>query len=205
MNSCLLLLFIIFFGTQSTKAQCAVPSTNMNLPKISNMQRYQNVSTAPSAIKLLLKDTQTEQTFNVVVRNDDFFYFLQHIMGFDYAKYVDFMIRKDGSPIEIDVQSFKEYLWKRWNVKKKYREGYFINKVTFEKEVTLKELEVANEKQILEKYFNCQETGPCTLKVEYYERYNQAPAFLALLINLGYGVYWGDIAPVLSISTANSK
>ena len=68
--------------------------------------------------------------------------------------------------------------------------------------MTFGQLGIKSEEEFLEKYFDFNYAkGSGNLKSEYYEKYTREPAFIALLIDLGYDVVWGDYVPNLNIST----
>jgi hypothetical protein len=174
---------------------------------VNSIDRYKNISTAPAAIKLQLKDIATGEKINVVIGNDDLSGFLiaEKIVK-DYEDYVNYMIKNEGAPLEINIDNLKKALGRRWSHGKvSLSEEYFKEYVSFEEPMTFEELGVKDEQELLKKFFDFDYAkGTGVLKVEYYEKYTRNPAFIALLIDLGYYVTWGDIAPVLNISTTAS-
>lgn len=171
---------------------------------VRNIDRYKNISTVPSAIKIQLKDAKIGQTIDVVVRNDDLFVFLiEEKMVNNPEDYIRFLISSESKPLEINLSNFEIILGKRWcRGKSSLGEKYFKEHVSFEVPMTFGQLGIQSEEELLEKYFDFNYTkGSGSLKSEYYEKYTREPAFTALLIDLGYDVVWGDPFPNLNIYT----
>ncbi|MBM2834875.1 MAG: hypothetical protein HW406_2036 [Candidatus Brocadiaceae bacterium] len=169
---------------------------------VKNIDRYKNVSTSPSAIKIQLKDTKMCQTKDVVVRNDDLFDFLiEEKLIKNLEDYIEYLIRSESKPIEINLSNFENVLGKRWcRGKSSLGKKYFNEHVSFEVPMTFRQLGIKSEEELLEKYFDFNyPKGSGSLKSEYYEKYTREPAFTALLIDLGYDVVWGDPFPNLNI------
>lgn len=208
-NTIVITIVFVFYCTLSDSAEIPVNKKGADMETIKktvgNIDRYKNNSTAPSAIKIQLKDKKTGQITNAVVRNDDFASFLEREQGLSLKDYVDYMVRNDGKPLEIDLAKFKKSLGKRWLGKASLGEKYFREYVNFETPMNFGQLNLASEEQFIQKYFDFNYTkGSGSLKKEYYEKYTRNPAFIALLIDLGYDASWGCIAPVLIISTTPS-
>jgi len=167
---------------------------------VQDIDRYKNVSTAPSAIMIKLQDKNIDKTINVIVRNDEFYNFLitEKVVK-DYEGYVSFMSNAKGKPIQIDLNNFKRLIGSgKAQLGEKYLKEYMI----FAEPMSFEHLDVANEKELLNKYFDFDYSkGSGMLKGEYYEKYTRDPAFIALLLNLGYDVVWGDYVPNLNIYT----
>lgn len=169
---------------------------------VDNIDRFKNISTSPSALKIQFKEA--DKNINGIVRNDDLFNFLieEKIVksSDDYIKYMNINGKR---PLEIDLNAFKKTLGKRWcrGQSSKGKE-YFDQYIVFEAPMAFQQLRVQTENELLKKYFVFDYTkGSGSLKKEYYEKYTRNPAFIALLIDLGYDVVWGDIVPTLSIYT----
>ena len=208
LNNCLIVLLLLFItnyglGDNVIMLQEGV-SMKTIIKSVRNVDRYKNISTSPSAIKIQLKDTKIGQTIDVVVRNDDLFVFLiEEKMVKNPEDYIKFLISSESKPLEINLSNFKKILGKRWcRGKSSLGEKYFKEHVSFEVPMTFGQLGIKSEEELLEKYFdfNYAKDSGC-LKSEYYEKYTREPAFIALLIDLGYDVVWGDYVPNLNIST----
>ncbi|MFH1231476.1 MAG: hypothetical protein V1709_08290 [Planctomycetota bacterium] len=183
-----------------TEQQKGVTVSSIN-KSVQNQDRYKNNSTAPSAIKIQLRDKKTGQVLNAVVRNDDFSQFYRGELKLTQEEYVNSMIKNDDSPLEINLDKFKKALGKRWLGKVVSGEAYLNKYVIYESPMTFQQLEVNNETELINKYFDFdQKKGRGILKGQYNEAFARNPAFIALLINLGYDAYWGDYIPNLNIS-----
>lgn len=163
--------------------------------------QYNNFSTAPSAIKLKIKDAGSGQVMNVVLRNDDYYIYTKLDKGVLNGKqYIEYMTELDGHVHSVDLKKLKEMLRLRWYTIKKNSDGFFEQDIAFERAMTLDELGVKDKKALIETYFDFASSKDYGfLRLNYYEKYNRNPAFIALLIGLGLCVGWGDIAPVLTI------
>lgn len=165
--------------------------------------QYNNFSTAPSAIKLKIKDAGSGQVMNVVLRNDDYYIYTKLDKGVLNGKqYIEYMTELDGQVHSVDLRKLKEVLRSRrlGNVNDEKIEAFFTRNIAFERAMLLDELGVKDKKALIETYFNIAFSKKYgLLKLDYYEKYNENPAFIALLIGLGLCVGWGDIAPVLTI------
>ena len=175
--------------------------------KVRNEDRYKNSSTAQSCIKVILLDHKTGDTVNAIFGNEEFARLIAKKYGllidkkgrlkdqkayiqFLNKEYLEYMLKNGDKPIDIDM-----------DIEKLKKSSKYI----FDRPVTFEQLNINSEQELLEKYFDFDYIkGKGTLKVEYYEKYTRNPSFIALLIDLGYYVTWGDIAPVLTISTTAS-
>lgn len=176
----------------------------MKAPKktVTNEDRYRNLSTAQSCIKVVLIDTKTGQNTNAIFGNEEFARLLAEKRGllidkqgrFEDQKayirflnedYANYMIKNDGKVIDagIDIKKYNSIL-------------------TFSRPMTLEELNIKDEGELLKKYFDFDyKKGSGMLKGKYYEKYTRDPAFIALLIDLGYDAVWGDYVLNLNIYT----
>ena len=161
------------------------------------MNRYKNLSTAPSYVKIKVRDEG--KIINVIWDNTDLFtYFLEKGMG-DEEEYVDYMINHEETVFEIDINDYADFVGKKRFGNKKSGRRY-VNKFIFEQPLNLGSLGVSNRNKLLNKYFNfSRASNTYILKSGHYEEYNLNPAFIALLIESGFEVFRGDYVPVLSI------
>jgi hypothetical protein len=177
--------------------------TMISLPTFANEvmcgSSYENLTTAPSAIKLAIKDGATGKVMNVVLRNDDYFSYVQQDKRIDdREQYIKFMRDHIGKQHIVDLAKLQEMLGKRWSVRDWKDGSFFKQHVVYDKAMTLESLQVKDKDGLVAMYFEFRD-GVSFLKKEYYERFNQKPAFIALLIEFGFDVSWGDIAPILTI------
>lgn len=210
LNKCLIVLLLLIIANyglgEENNIIMSQEGVRMKAIKksVRNIDRYKNISTVPSAIKIQLKDTEIGQTISAVVRNDDLFVFLiEEKMVKNPEDYIKFLISSESKPLEINLSNFEKILGKRWcRGKSSLGEKYFKEHVSFEVPMTFEQLDIKSEEELLEKYFDFNDTkGSGSLKSEYYEKYTREPAFIALLIDLGYDVVWGDPFPNLKIYT----
>ena len=178
----------------------------MIIPKknVQNEDRYKNTSSSESCIKVIIKDSKTGESVNAIFGNEQFARILAQKRGLidkqgkikrqeDYINflnkdYLNYMIENEDEPINIDIDIEKLRKSKP--------------NLIFDKPLTFEQLNVKNEQELLEKHFDFNYTkGHGILKKEYYEKYTSNPAFIALLIDLGYDVVWGDFVFNLNIYT----
>lgn len=189
----------LFFGTVSVSS-----FANMTTNAICE-NSFENVSTAPSAIKLQIIDSSTRKVLNVILRNDDYYsYVLQEKRIVSQQQYIKFLHDNIGTQHVVDLAKLQSGLEKRWAVGNKKVDAYFERHVVFDEVMTLEGLHVKDKDELAKVYFDFRnQIG--YLKKEYYEQFNQKPGFVALLIDLGFDVRWGDIAPVLMIAACASN
>ena len=176
---------------------------------VRNIDRYKNSLTSMSSfIKLKIKDVKTGKLINLVIENILFADYLATEQGmirdragrfkdseasikFKKNTYVDFMLKNDDKPIEINLERFKTFIGNE-----------YLRTHVFTTSLSLQQLNVIDEKEFITKYFDfkCSE-GEGILKGKYYNEYGNNPLFIALLIELGYDVLSGDISPNLNIYT----
>lgn len=181
-----------------------------------NVERYRNISTAPSFIKIKFKKRETGEILNIIIENEDMASYLAFKQGLKtdnlgrfkdieaYKKfiedyYVAYMVENEGKLLDIDFNDFKKFIGKtRFGNEK--AAGKYLDSRIFINPLTLQELNVNNENEFIKEYFDFDSNkGYGTLKKDYYKQFNSNPAFIALLIDLGYNVGRGDIAPILFI------
>lgn len=177
----------------------------MTVPQktVTDMDRYKNFSTAQSCIKVVLRDTKTGQVFNAVFGNEHFARILagQHGHKFDkrtgriedqaaYEKfleeYVEYMSTHGREPLDVtlDFDELRQHQ----------------PSPLFDKALTFQALGVTDEAELLNTFFDFNPVKKHgVLKSEFYEQYARNASFIALLIELGYDVVWGDYIPTLNI------
>lgn len=177
---------------------------------------YKNISTAPSYVKIKFKSLKTEKILNMIVENGHLASYLANKNGLKMDKlgrfkdmkaylkfietdYVRYMIENEGKVLDIDIDNFKKFVGKTCFGEEKAAEKY-LNTFIFIESLNLNDLNVNNEKELIDKYLDFDsERGSGTIKKEYYRQYSSNPAFIALLMDLGYNVGRGDIIPTLWI------
>jgi hypothetical protein len=221
----LLILLILFtdgticIGELTEKGGSAA---NMGMYKQSyQVNRYSIFMTGANFIKIRVRDIATGKLLSMIVDNNDLASFLASERGletdnfgrfvdskayinFREGEYVTQMTRNEGRVIEISLPNFEKFIAKsalgekaRKDVKEYIYEHHIL---IFEKPLTFEELNVRNEAELLDKYFELNaSTKILVLKPTYLEEYNLNASFIALLIDLGYLVGHMDVAPVLFI------
>lgn len=171
----------------------SIPEKNVR-----DIDRYKNFSTAPSAIKVKFKDEKTGKVLNAIIGSDDLYYFIYKDKGIvkkeDYLQYIE---ENTNKPLEVNLETL-EKIFKTG--KSNRSRDYYEKNIFFDVPLTFEQLGVKNEIELLNKYFCMSETFG-GLKGKYDKQYNFNPAFIALLIDLGYEVVWGCYRPVLGITT----
>ncbi len=196
-----LVSILIVIGIASSKGYAENLAMTQLEKNVQNEHRYRNLSTAPSALKVQIMDHKGKEIINAIVRNDDMFLFLleQNVVSNPHA-YVAHMIRNDGTPIVLDMQIFMKFLATKWGEKAVNAEKFFFDHNLFEKPATFDQLGVENEMELIHTFFDFNfEKSKGTLKSKYFDVYTRNPSFIALLIDLGYDVVWGDYIPNLNI------
>lgn len=196
------MLLISAIYVNCAKSIFAGEREGVKMTSVEDIDRFKNISTAPSAIKVQFKEG--DKNINGIVRNDDLFNFLVEVRTVkDPIDYINFMTINGKQPLKIDLNAFKKRLGKRWcQGKAALGEKYFSEHVIFKAPMTFKQLNVKGKDDLLIFYFDFNnKKGHGTLKNEYSEKYTRNPAFIALLIDLGYDVVWGDYVPNLNIYT----
>jgi len=160
---------------------------------------YRNISTAPSCLRISLYDTDTNRIVNLIIGSTDLADFFTKKRGYSYEDYFNYIEQHRNKPLEISLEQFALSISERFGSKKRGVE--YLHSLIFDKPLTLEELRVQSPSELLVHYFDwSQGTDHGIIKSEYAEKYSSDPAFIALLIELGYHVGWGDIAPFLWIS-----
>ena len=175
------------------------------IPKsMSNKTAFRNVTSSPSALKIQLLDPKTHKTTSLIIPSNELPQALAIKKGLKFDKlgrfkdqtayqnflendYFKFMEENYGKPmaLDIDLVQYKNLL--------------------FERPLSLQDLSVGNEIELVNKFFKFDfDEGSGSLKREYSKEYGQNPAFTALLIDLGFEVYWGDLVPSLFITSKKS-
>lgn len=188
--------------------------TMKNAGKVKGAEaKYRNISTAPSYIKIKFKDPGSDEVFNMIVENTDMVFYLANKRGlemiqkdseafkkFAESDYVNYMVENEGKLLDFDIDDFISFVSKSRFGNRKSAETY-LKSLIFGAPLTLKQLNVNNEKELIEKYFVFNsDKSQGSLKEEYNSQYSLNPAFIALLVDLGYNVGRGDVFPILYIS-----
>lgn len=189
---------------------------NASMEKIQEL-RYKNISTAPSYIKIKFKSSETGEILNMIIENEDMASYLANKQGLEMDKfgrfkdmeayknfietfYIDYMKKNENKVLDIDINDFKKFVSRIRFGDEKTGEKH-LNSLIFSTPFSLKDLGVADKNELIEKYFNFGSKGTQgTLKNEYYKEYGSNPAFIALLIDLGFYVGRGDIVPILFVN-----
>jgi hypothetical protein len=203
-----LLLIVCLFILSSTA--CSVDNksgeekgetTAMQIPEegYKRPERYSNISSAPSYIKVSLRDVNTNKLFKMIARNDDLASFFAEEKRVPLNMYADFMTQNEGKILDIDMPKFEKFIG-RIRFGDESRGKTYLSDLVFEKAMSFEQLGVESEKELIEKYFDYDyTTGLGVLKAEYYQKYTTDPAFIVLLIELNYDAFQGDIVPNLNI------
>ena len=183
-------------------------NSNKKIRKETN--RYKIFITGANYIKITVKDVGTRKVSNMIVDNTDFASFLtsEHYLMTDElgrpVDYADYMEKNEGKIIEINLNNFEKWVSKKRFGKEKVNKEYLQNYILiFEQPLTFEQLGVKKENELIEKYFDFNRiTSVGKLKKEYEEKkeISKNPAFIAMLIDLGYIVGRGCYDPILFIS-----
>jgi len=170
--------------------------------KVTDKDRYLNCSSSPSAIKIIFQDEESGKIINAVMRSDDLLNFLKKEKRITIQNYIEFMLKHENTAILVNLRNLEYMLGKRWLGNNARGEEYIRKYTIFKQPNTFEELNVKNEQELLNKYFDFDYTkGSGKLKRQYFKEYTRNPSFIALLIDLGYDVVWGDFNPDLYIYT----
>lgn len=171
-------------------------------------EMYRRVSTAPSYIRIKVNDAESGRVWTMILENTDFAGFLARERGikesdlvkFYNQEYVEYMLQNAENPMNVDVGKFEEFLaHTRFGSKAAAKKHLQSN--SYQESMTLQELGVQNGDELVEKYFVFdKQTHIGSLKPGFAEA--NEPTFIGLLIDLGYVVSRGDIAPILRIHVA---
>ena len=183
---------------------------------VTDQDRFRNTSSAPSCVKVRFKDTNTGAVINAILGADELAHFLASERGFfgrsgrirDLKAYrhfmeqefVDFMLQHDSKPTELSFERLNKFDGKRFGEPPKGKR--YTDIISFGTSMTFNDLGVNDEAEFLDRYFDFDASkGYGTLKGEY-GKYTRNPAFIALLIDLGYDAGWGDPTPFLWIRSS---
>lgn len=173
---------------------------------VSNEDRFKNISTEMSAIKVFVKDKVSGERFIIIVGNQIFYDFMKGERNFTYDDYVHFMVKNENNEIPVDVDRLKKYLSIPYGVKgSKKVEELFKKKYLVGPTLSFEDLDVKTEVELVTRYFDFTEPSG-SLKLEFYKKSKpndifHTPSFVDLLLSLGYEVTWEDYSGVLRIST----
>lgn len=181
--------------------------------KIVSKNRLTNITSSPSYIKFKLKDYETGQIINVLLENSELAYYLagarydkdgrislpNNFDSFIENEYIPFLVKNEGGTKELSISDFP----KNSAVKIQYDEKSikeFLNQYVYPRALTLGELKVNSEEELINTYFTFNEkTNYGYLKKEYINKFNSNAAFISLLLDLNYDVGRMDISPILYI------
>ena len=169
---------------------------------------FKHVSSAPYYLDIKIRDPESGKIVKAVVENSDLADFLLFHTGrqtdaatarhFYERGFFDYMVNHYGQILDLNLNTFTQHVSRR----RFQNEGIarrLIASFLYEQPLSLTDLGVRNEQELLTTYFNVAPHRYHLLKAEYIKQYNGNPAFIALLIHLGYAVGHEDIAPILFI------
>jgi hypothetical protein len=168
-------------------------------------QMYRNMSTAPAFIRVRARDLHAGSIKTLILENADFARFQAsergvakaHAQDFYARDYVEWMLEHGDEPLDLDLRKLESFM-ARTRFGSMEAAHRYLQSRTVERPLTLKDLGVQSPDALLEKYFAFDaRTGVGTLKPGV--PHGNDPGLVALLIDLGYVVTRGDIAPVLRI------
>lgn len=178
-------------------------------------EKYKNISSSPSFIKIRFKNEETGEIINMIVENQDMATYLAIKRGlktdnlgrfkdmeayknFVENDYIIYMVANEGKVLDIDFNDFKKIISRVRFGNEKATEKY-LNSRIFVEPMTFQELNVNNEEHFIKEYFDFDSNKGYGTLDQNYKQFNSNPAFIALLIDLGYDVGRGDIVPILFI------
>lgn len=204
----LLVIIFLIFGTfikvvahDGSELDSKGPGMTLN----QRIEMYSNVSTASSYIKIRVSDLNSKKIVNMVVENAEFARFMaskyevpkESLERFYKHDYIELMLKSDGELLDLDIEKFENYLAKikfgSKSVAKKY-----LKEASFGVPMTFRELGVISEDDLITKYFFFDKDKNMGSPKPGFSG-SHDPRFIALLIDLGYVVSRGDIAPILRI------
>ena len=183
---------------------------------VTNLDRYRNVSSGPSLLLLQFKDSSGEIVKGSFSTEETFRFLKQEGMITSVDDFVKYMQSHENGPLPIDVEEFKLFLGKslltkvpslnrKYHRKEPLNDRYkdmgskIFNGSLYAKPLTFSDLGVANESEMLMKYFSFNyKWGSGFYKNS---KAIDMPAFIAFLIGLGYDVYLDDYSGILAIRT----
>lgn len=178
-------------------------------------EKYKNISSSPSFIKIRFKNEETGEIINMIVENQDMATYLAIKHGlktdnlgrfkdtkayenFIKKDYITYMVVNEGKVLDIDFNDFKKIISRARFGNETATEKY-LNSHIFLEPMTFQELNVNSEEQFIKEFFDFGSNKNYGILKQGYKQFNSNPAFIALLIDLGYDVGRGDIVPILFI------
>lgn len=203
----LITLFLVFSVATKVAAydEVKMRSNGSNMTLSQRIEMYRNVSTAPSYVKIKISDAKHNKILNMVVENTALAGFIASERGIsksDLEKfykndYVKLMLKSDSKLLDLDIEKFEDYLAKiKFGSKIAARK--YLQEASFDAPMTFRELEVMGEDELIRKYFFFEQNTKIGSPKPGFSG-SHDPRFIALLIDLGYVVSKGDIAPILRI------
>ena len=173
---------------------------------------YKNFTTGPCYVNVRLLEKSSGDIFNMIMENPDFGFFLAGKRGFDCqqaksffeTEYPAYMVALEGEVLpDATVEDIVVYLQRgRWSLS---AADYRFRSLTYEEPLALSQLGVSSESELLGKFFDYHPSKygdyfkPKAGALKGYAQVPFDPSFVALLMDLGYGVCRGDTDPTLSI------
>ena len=206
---------VICYSDEIFNKGVKINDMNSNKKIRKETDRYKIFITGANYIKITVKDTVTGKILNMIVDNTDFASFIASERGlrtdkvrrfidneayvkFRDKEYVEYMRENEGKISEINLNNFEKFI----GIGKEKAGKKAVEGCIFDQPMTLDQLGVRNESELIEKYFTFnEESGEGKLKKEYEEKkeISKNPAFIAMLIDLGYIVGRGCYDPILFI------
>lgn len=163
---------------------------------------YANTSTAPTFIKVQLKDTNIKKERNLILENSLFANFIadKHgvppngLQNFVTNTYVPFMEAHEDRVLDISLSEFTQWLAKKHKLDEQQARRY-VQQQSFDAALTLSELGFEDRDELLNAMSNqnpgepLRARGHTDLVVDRWD-----PRFIALLLDLSFVVGRGDIA-----------
>jgi hypothetical protein len=168
---------------------------------------YKDNSTASAYINVLVKDSKTGDEKKLVLENLDFMAFFSWEKGGGLNdstlrfEYVAYMLANRNKAINIDLEKYVAFLASR-RFGSTEAAAKYLDDHTYYKNIAIEDLGF-DKKELLERYFNKgRQENFWVLKPNIKNNgvNPYGPEFIAMLIDLGFVVRRGDIAPVLIIS-----
>jgi len=176
---------------------------------------FRNFSTAPNYIKIQIEDLESGQRRWIVFESMQFSILLidqwSNFVGKDMPRtketYTAFIRQRvEELPIEMSLSAFADILAKQFGSEDEARK--YLERYSFERPYSLGELGFTSEAELIHAYFGFdQKHGRGQTSPDGERRVPVSvgdPRFIALLLDLGYNVGRGDIAPMIFIEKTSS-
>jgi len=198
---CLVVLLIVGVLAKAMAAECDNRQLRLESSDMSSSQRiemYGNLSTAPSYIKIKIRDATSKKTLNLVVENPELAGFMEseHIVT-GACDYIEWMLRHENTSLDLNLTKFEDYLARKKFGSRSAAMTYLRQSI-YEAPMTFQQLNVRDEDELIGKYFYFDKNQSIgSPKLDLIDPHD--PRFIALLIDLGYVVSRGDVAPIMRI------